>query len=69
MEGILIRTGSRPDIILDDGRLWGGLHCGDCFSCLFADTWVPARLEAQDDWVLVIDDHIVPISFGMRVRL
>lgn len=69
MEGILINTESRPDIALDDGRLWGGLHCGECFSCLFTDAWVPARLEFQDDWILIIEDHMMPIPFGVRVRI
>ena len=31
MVGILIFNGDRPDIALDSGALYGGLHCGDCF--------------------------------------
>ena len=31
MVGILIFNGDRPDIALDNGALYGGLHCGDCF--------------------------------------
>ena len=28
MTGILIQNGDRPDIVFDNGTLYGGLHCG-----------------------------------------
>ena len=34
MIGLLIWNQDRPDIALDTGSLYGGLHCGDCFCCL-----------------------------------
>lgn len=69
MQGILIDSEFRPDIALSNGRLWGGLHCGDCFSCFFTDTWVPVRLEFLEGWVLLRADEILPLPYGARVKI
>ncbi len=69
MQGVLIDAGARPDITLTNGHLWGGLHCGDCFSCLFADAWIPVRLEYLDGWVLVKEDEILPLPYGTQVKI
>ena len=34
MTGLLLLNHDRPDIVLETGALYGGLHCGDCFQCL-----------------------------------
>lgn len=69
MTGILIWDQGRPDISLDTGFLYGGLHCGDCFRCLVDDTWLDVRLEYSDDWVLIHGSNRVPICYGTRVQL
>ena len=45
MIGRLIWNQDRPDIALDTGVLYGGLHCGDCFQCWMEDRWIGVRLE------------------------
>ena len=72
MTGILIKLNDRPDIIFENGTLYGGLHCGECFSLCEADTgWVPVRLEFIDDWVLVDSSSAkpLPVPYGDRVKL
>lgn len=69
MTGILILNQGRPDIALDSGSLYGGLHCGDCFRCLIRDAWRDVRLEYGDDWVLIHGRDCVPVCYGARVQL
>ena len=72
MTGILIKLDGRPDIIFENGTLYGGLHCGECFSVLETDAgWVSVRLELIDDWVLVdgAGGRRAPLPYGNRVRL
>lgn len=72
MTGILIKLNDRPDIIFENGTLYGGLHCGECFSLFEADTgWVPVRLEFIDDWVLVDSSSAkpLPVPYGDHVKL
>ena len=45
MTGLLIFNQDRPDIVLETGILYGGLHCGDCFCCLIDSEWIDVRLE------------------------
>ena len=53
MTGILIWNGERPDIAFDNGALYGGLHCGECFDVEVRDVWIPVRIEMDEDWYLV----------------
>lgn len=69
MTGILIGNQGRPDIALDTGSLYGGLHCGDCFRCLIDNTWLDVRLEYGDDWVLIHEGKRIPICYGARIQL
>ena len=72
MTGILIKLDGRPDIIFENGTLYGGLHCGECFSVLEPDAgWVSVRLELIDDWVLVdgAGGKRAPLPYGNRVFL
>ena len=48
MFGILIFNGNRPDVALEDGTLYGGLHCADCFRC-HENGWIDVRLEYYED--------------------
>lgn len=68
MFGIIILNGDRPDIVLDDGTLYGGLHCGDCFR--YNDgKWIDVRLEYENDWVLVYRGQHLPVKYGVQVQL
>ena len=70
MIGILVQTEDRPDIVFDNGQLYGGLHCGMCFRILDEmDGWIPVRLELQENWILVIGatGKMVPVPYGRRV--
>lgn len=72
MTGILIKLDGRPDIVWENGALYGGLHCGECFSVFGPETgWVRVRLEFTDDWVLVEGGKIRkgPVPYGSRVML
>lgn len=68
MFGTLVLIGDRPDIVLDNGELYGGLHCGDCFQCCNHGIWLDVRLEHQDDWVFIWNRQILPIPYGAKVR-
>ena len=67
MTGILIMNQDRPDIVLDTGVLYGGLHCGDCFRCLIDGVWVDVRLEYRTEWVLIHQNKVIPVCYGTRV--
>lgn len=69
MQGILIYNGTRPDIAFDNGRLLGGLHCGDCFLCQLEGNWLNVRLELQKDWLLVSNNQTYPVPYGARVEI
>ena len=72
MTGLLIFNQDRPDIVLETGILYGGLHCGDCFCCLIDSEWIDVRLEYDTDWVLVytvylfLSKHTGLYRFGDR---
>lgn len=68
MTGILIWNGERPDIAFDNGTLYGGLHCGECFE-IFADCWKTVRLELMQEWMIVEDGKMAPIHYGLCVRI
>lgn len=69
MLGILIFNGERPDIAFEDGTLYGGLHCGDCFRC-YENGWIDVRLEYNaDQWVLVCHGKYLPVPYGAQVNL
>ena len=68
MFGILIFNGDRPDIALEDGTLYGGLHCGECFRC-YAGGWLDVRLEYEDGWVLVCDGTYRSVPYGAQVSI
>mgnify|MGYP002798121250 FL=1 len=67
MTGILIKLNDRPDIVFEDGTLYGGLHCGECLS-IFEEKmgWIPVRLELADDWVLMDGSRAksIPVPYG-----
>ena len=70
MEGTLIYNEyeERPDIQKDNGELYGGLHCGDCFQ--YADAAEPVRLEynhAAGEWYLMNQEKPEPIRYNHRV--
>ena len=68
MTGILIWNGERPDIAFDNGALYGGLHCGECFE-IFSDCWKTVRLELYRERVIVEDGKMTPIHYGLRARI
>lgn len=68
MFGILILNGDRPDIVLENGTLYGGLHCGDCFQ-YYKNGWVDARLEYEDGWILICDQQVQAIQYGVKVKI
>ena len=43
----------RYDIRFGLESFYGGLHCGECFEVKVKDTWVPVRIEMDEDWYLV----------------
>jgi hypothetical protein len=69
MTGLLIWNQDRPDIALDTGTLYGGLHCGDCFQCLIRGKWIDVRLEYSDDWFLVHNGCCIPVCYGVKVQI
>lgn len=69
MTGILIFHQDRPDIALDTGRLYGGLHCGECFQCYMNHTWREVRLEYSEDWILLHHGKKLRIPYGSRVQV
>lgn len=68
MFGTLIFNGDRPDIVLENGTLYGGLHCGDCFR-YYEDGWSDVRLEYTDSWVLVQNGKYRQIKYGAQVNI
>ncbi|MGM9538480.1 MAG: DUF5348 domain-containing protein [Candidatus Onthomonas sp.] len=68
MLGILIQNGDRPDIVFEDGTLYGGLHCGACFQIL-NEQWCNVRLEYAEDWILICDSRKIPLKYGYTVSL
>lgn len=68
MFGILIFNDDRPDIALEDGTLYGGLHCGDCFR-YYEDGWSDVRLEYTDSWILVQNGKYKQIKYGAQVSI
>lgn len=68
MFGILIFNDNRPDIALEDGTLYGGLHCGDCFR-YYEDGWSDVRLEYTDSWILVQNGKYKQIKYGAQVSI
>ena len=69
MTGLLIWNQDRPDIALDTGSLYGGLHCGDCFRCLINGDWMDVRLEYNDSWILVRNGCSMPVYYGVITRI
>ena len=47
------RESGRFDIHFDDGKCYGGLHCGECLDVRLNEVWVPTRIEMSEDWYLV----------------
>lgn len=69
MFGILIFNGERPDIAWENGTLYGGLHCGDCFR-YYESGWIDVRLECiEDEWELICYEKHLPIRYGAQVNL
>lgn len=57
----------RYDIRFGMDSFYGGLHCGECFEVKINNTWVPVRIEMEDDWYLV-GLPIAKLS-GLTVRM
>ncbi len=68
MFGIIILNGDRPDIVLENGILYGGLHCGDCFQ-YYENGWLDVRLEYTDEWTLICCGKYLPIRYGSAVKI
>lgn len=68
MFGISIFNGERPDIALENGTLYGGLHCGDCFQ-YYDEGWTDVRLEYMDGWILVHGQVYREIVYGTQVKI
>lgn len=69
MFGTLIFNGDRPDIALEDGTLYGGLHCGDCFR-YDENGWIDVRLEYREGkWILVSYGEYLSIRYGTQVHI
>lgn len=68
MTGVLIHNGDRPDIVFDNGALYGGLHCGECFD-VYVNQWISVRLEYLDDWIIVCEGKSYPLSYGLPVKI
>ena len=72
-EGKLFYDGKtgRYDILFEDGSIYGGLHCGNCFDYFTADGWKPTRIEYahgnNKGWYL-IESHVRTLD-GLTVRL
>jgi len=69
MTGLLILNDDRPDIVLETGILYGGLHCGDCFRCYINGEWLNVRLEYDTDWMLVCGERSISICYGVKVQM
>lgn len=61
--GIIIQGEDRPDIVYENGTTRGGLHCGDCIDML-VEEWVSARIEYDNEWVVVIKNKKYPVPYG-----
>lgn len=68
MNGILVWNQDRPDVALENGQLYGGLHCGDCFWC-YQGEWRSVRLEYLDGWILFCDGETMAVPYGNAVKL
>lgn len=69
MTGLLILNHDRPDIALETGNLYGGLHCGNCFRCLIDGEWLDVRLEYDTDWVLIYNGRSMPVCYGAKIQI
>lgn len=71
VQGILIYNDgiSRPDIMFSNGRLLGGLHCGNCLEIEWSGYPSHTRLELLEDWVLVFGEDLFPLPYGAPVKL
>ena len=68
-EGTLVynNVSERYDIRFGLEEYYGGLHCGECFDVLIDKTWIPTRIELDEDWYLVGIGHTE--LTGLRVRI
>ena len=69
MTGQLVWNQDRPDIALDTGTLYGGLHCGECFLCWIDGQWEAVRLEYAEKWVLILNGQAIPVCYGARTQI
>lgn len=59
----------RYDILYDNGKTYGGLHCGNGFDVKIKNEWIHTRIEMtiHDEWYLVgINEKDLR---GLKVRL
>lgn len=62
----------RLDILLDNGTLYGGLHCGRGLKINKDGKWIDTRVEfshESDDWYLVGLYRPGEIPYDLRVRI
>lgn len=58
----------RMDIRFGLEEYYGGLNCGECFSVLIGEKWIPTRIEKGGDWYLVGIDCNIGLM-GLKVRM
>ncbi len=60
---------NRLDVLLDNGSLLGGFHCGDRLDILRDNEWIPTRVEYDKDWYLfgLYPSGQIPVGLNVRV--
>lgn len=66
--GILFQGNDRPDIVFGNGSTYGGLHCGCCFE-IYWNKWLSARIEFEQDWILIIKGKKYPLMYGCICKI
>ncbi len=59
----------RYDIRFGMDSYYEGLHCGECFDVKVEDTWVPVRIEMDDEWYLVGLPNVRLDGLTVRIRM
>ncbi len=70
--GVLVYNAEidRLDLLVADGSLLGGFHCGDSLDVQINDAmWVPTRIERADDWFLMGLYRSGQIPVGLHARV
>lgn len=59
----------RYDIRFGMDFYYEGLLCGECFDVKVEDTWVPVRIEMDDEWYLVGLPNVRLDGLTVRIRI